>query len=197
MTNQFSFLAKNGMRDSHAKHLATKLITSYFTEISSHYLLSKLHFSMEPTKLTIRFYYYVGGTPNPFVVTDLSQLSSVLTKLFGKEVILQATQLHYPYLESSILAQYLAHNASSNTFLHFQEAILSYPSYYASSLPSYITGIKVQLSGRISTEPVVPRMTTKSTQLGSFSTHLMDYSNYTTKNELGTFSIKVWIAQCS
>ena len=78
--------------------------------------------------------------------------------------------------------------------MHFQDSILTYPSRNASELPSYISGIKIELAGRLLTEPVVPRITTKATLFGSFSGPV-DYAKYTTKNELGAFTIKVWIAQ--
>ena len=86
-----------------------------------------------------------------------------------------------------------------------------------SSLPSFITGLKIQLSGRITTEPLIPRLSVKSTMVGTFSTshsntqsllfkertssflsrfpsQCIDYSAHTTKNEIGAFTIKVWIA---
>jgi len=185
-------------------------------------LTSKFHFSSESTKVTISFYYYLRcdfsekfksaprtytkfsknseGNISKLTVQQkyqLSLLSTLLSTLFGKQVDLCITQLHYPYLESTILAQYLSHNAVSSTFLHFQEAILSYPSLHITNLPSSITGVKIQLAGRILTEPVVPRLTVKSASVGTFSpssqasSFSIDYGSHTMKNQLGSFTIKV------
>lgn len=138
---------------------------------------------------------------------DLSRLSTVLAKILGRKVSLHFTQIHSPYLESTIFAQFLAKNATSHTFLHMQESILSYPSFFTSSLPSSIVGMKIQLSGRILTEAIVPRLTVKSSLIGTFhstsgvainSTHQnkglnpgIDYGSFSYKNKLGSFTIKV------
>lgn len=133
---------------------------------------------------------------------SLNNLNTFLSELYQKEVELIINRVHYPYMNSYILAQYLCHNAPSNTFLNFQEAILSYPSVNASILPSYINGVKIGLSGRLVTEPVIPRMTTKTSVRAarSFTNNKseqgkchMDYAKFTYKNELGAFTIKVWI----
>lgn len=265
-TTHYFFQKENAMKESHAIHVASKLLSSYFSFFgdsnSSNYittnqktrknsistttksavpaiLTSPFRFSTQPSKVTISFYYYIaissnstkgafgkkGGKVSPVLSKQqqhqLSRLSSLLSTLFGKQVELSITQLHYPFLQSTILAKYLCHNAVSSTFLHFQEAILSYPSLHITALPSSITGIKIQLSGRILTEPVVPRLTVKSAFVGTFSSYpngynkstglvsgkdstknsnltlsqnSIDYGSYTTKNQLGAFTIKVWIA---
>lgn len=165
--------------------------------------LSKIHFSVESTSIIIHFSYYSSVS---ILGEDLAKISLILGKLYLKEVKILATKIHYPYLDSTILAQYIAHNSRSNNFLQFQEAILSYPSLHVSSLPSSIAGMKIQLSGRITTEAVIPRITVKSSLLGAFTSKItgnsrnsfhIDYGKYTTKNELGAFTIKVWIAQRS
>ena len=169
--------------------------------------VSKIHFSLESTSVIIHFTYYSSVA---ILGEDLAKISLILGKLYQKEVKIVATKVHYPYLNSTILAQYLAQNSRSNNFLQFQEAILSYPSLHVSSLPSSIAGMKIQLSGRITTEAVIPRITVKSSLLGAFTSKTtgnsknpfalrdhIDYGKYTTKNELGAFTIKVWIAQRS
>lgn len=149
----------------------------------------------------------------------LTSLSTYLAQLYKKEVSLVMIRLHYPYLDSYILAQYLAHNAPNNTFIQFQETIFTNAAkaFHSSDLPSHITGIKVQISGRLTTESVIPRITVKSSLIGSFGgsdkgkstlaeqktnarnnsskiRRVIDYSRFTHKNNLGSFTIKVWIA---
>lgn len=59
---------------------------------------------------------------------------------------------------------------------------------------SHITGLKVKLSGRLTTQRSSPRQTVQAGRLGSsakgpYST--VDYSQYTSKNKLGAFTMKV------
>lgn len=167
-----------------------------------------------PTKIEEGFFKKEYRAVNNEVTTgsfrkDFSELSVTLAQLYQKEVNIIVTRLYYPYLNSHILSQYLAYNAPSNTFMDFQEAILTNPSLHKTNLPAHISGIKVQVSGRLVTETVIPRITVKSCLIGSFlaplrgassvnnTTQIIDYSKYTTKNELGAFSVKVWICQRS
>jgi len=59
---------------------------------------------------------------------------------------------------------------------------------------SHITGIKIKLSGRLTTQRSSPRQTVQAGRLGSsakgaYST--LDYSQHTSKNKLGAFTMKV------
>lgn len=181
---------------------ASALIQSYFYSIRNN-ARSVLHstptYSHTSTKVTIHVFYF-SAIKNNFTKEkydqemlssiSMSSLSTCLASIYNKEVALVLTRIHYPYLNSTIFAKYLAHNAPSNTFVHFKNSILTYPSRNASKLPSYISGIKIELSGRLLTERVVPRKTKKISLFGSF-TGPVDYAKYTTKNELGAFTIKV------
>ena len=67
-------------------------------------------------------------------------------------------------------------------------------SLIASQPVSHITGIKIKLSGRLTTQRSSPRQTVQAGRLGSsakgaFST--VDYSQHTAKNKLGAFTMKV------
>ena len=126
------------------KGISTKLVQSYFDSkyptkkvVSSKVVHSKKfpscllgNFSSQvsSTSVVISFNYYMSypsskGKKNQSTLAtylqdlqrDLAHLSLVLTKLLKKQVHIKATQIHYPYLESIILGQYLAHNAPSNT----------------------------------------------------------------------------------
>ena len=179
---------------------------------TSYFFISKPNFSHTNSKVTIKFFYYIASannrmsTPalqnNESTIYHFSDLSTTLALVYQKEVNVVATRLYYPYLNSDIISQYLAHNAPSNTFMDFQEAILTKPSLHKTNLLAHISGIKVQVSGRLVTETVIPRITVKSCLVGSFrhiSTNMtsVDYSKFTTKNELGAFTVKVWICQRS
>lgn len=179
------------------------------------FIISKPNFSHTNSKVTIQFFYYTAsntafGAKNSSTNElesfrkNFSELNTTLDQLYPKKVNVIATRLYYPYLNSHILSQYLAYNAPSNTFMDFQEAILTNPSLHKTNLLAHISGIKVKVSGRLVTETAIPRITVKSCLIGSFQCNAnnstlarasIDYSKFTTKNELGAFTVKVWISQ--
>lgn len=197
------------------------IINAYFGTVNNNnnvytasFFISKPNFSHTNSKVTIQFFYYSASAQNgmrtqvqsndsTIFQKNFSDLSTTLAQVYQKEVNVIATRLYYPYLNSDILSQYLAHNAPSNTFMDFQEAILTNPSLHKTNLPAHISGIKVQVSGRLVTETVIPRISVKSCLIGSFQhnsknvTQIIDYNKFTTKNELGAFTVKVWICQRS
>lgn len=204
-----------GTVNNNTKKMNTKNSTSSSNNTStSYFFISKPNFSHTNSKVTIQFFYYTANVKNGMSTPALqnndstifrknfSDLSTTLAQVYQKEVNVIATRLYYPYLNSDILSQYLAYNAPSNTFMDFQEAILTNPSLHKTNLPAHISGIKVQVSGRLVTETVIPRITVKSCLVGSFqrtsnNMAYIDYSKFTTKNELGAFTVKVWICQRS
>lgn len=59
---------------------------------------------------------------------------------------------------------------------------------------SHITGVKIKLSGRLTTQRASPRQTVQAGRLGSSAKGqygLVDYSQHTAKNKLGAFTMKV------
>jgi hypothetical protein len=197
----YSFKSSHTSTLNSKDNVASMLIESYFFSLKKNMgslLYSAPTYSHTSNKVTIHIFYYNNEKysnkekpiQNSLSEIQLSSLSNSLVSIYKKEVSVVFTRVHYPYLNSSIFSKYLAHNAPSNTFIHFQDSIITYPSRNASNLPSYISGIKIELAGRLLTEPVVPRITKKVTLFGSFS-GLVDYAKYTTKNELGAFTIKV------
>lgn len=218
--------ASGGTVNNTTKKSNTTNFTSNSNNVStSYFFISKPNFSHTNSKVTIQFFYYTASKNGmrtrpeavqnnenttcwgrPTARKNFSDLSTTLAQVYQKEVNVIATRLYYPYLNSDILSQYLAHNAPSNTFMDFQEAILTNPSLHKTNLPAHISGIKVQVSGRLVTETVIPRITVKSCLIGSFQRNsnnatlartFIDYSKFTTKNELGAFTVKVWICQRS
>jgi hypothetical protein len=174
----------------------SSLIQSYILAMKNPSLLcSKPVYTYTSTKVSIVVFYYVSPLAKDTFGTKGSQslfsLSDSLVSIYGKEVSLTFTRIHYPYLNSYVFAQYLMHNSPTNTFIHFKDSILTYPSKNASLLPASICGIKIEVSGRLVTEAVVPRVSKKTYQFGSAASALVDYSKFTGKNFLGSFTIKV------
>jgi hypothetical protein len=195
-TRIYSMRHYNASTNCAKENSGSFLIQSYILGIKNSSLLcSKPKYIYTSTKVTVQVFYYVSRRVEDTFETkgtqSLFSLSDSLVAIYGKEVSLVFTRIHYPYLNSYIFAQYLAHNAPSNTFVHFQKSILRYPSRNASKLPASICGIKIEVAGRLVTQAVVPRITKKSFQSGSAAGALVDYSKFTTKNFLGSFTIKV------
>jgi len=61
------------------------------------------------------------------------------------------------------------------------------------SLPSLLTGVELELAGRLTTQRSIPRKTVDNTHTGSFSvpSSSLDFSQYASKNKLGAFTMKV------
>ena len=67
-----------------------------------------------------------------------------------------------------------------------------------SILPSFLTGIKIRLGGRLLSQKVVPRFTVQTFQKGSLArskANIVTSSRFTHKNKRGTFSITVSVGQ--
>lgn len=63
---------------------------------------------------------------------------------------------------------------------------------------SHITGVKIKLSGRLTTQRAGPRQTVSANRLGSSAKGqygLVDFNQHTSKNKLGAFTMKVWVSQ--
>lgn len=112
-------------------------------------------------------------------------------------------QLQYPYLDSTILGQYLALNANKYNFLRMKKKLFKLrlgsqrtKSHSAFHLPTRLTGVKVELAGRLTTQRSIPRKTVSNAYKGSFTVNnklnsSLNISQYTSKNKLGAYTMKV------
>lgn len=220
--------------------ISKNLINTYFdnsnfvdnnekNKVKNYILISKPEINHSVESVNVNLFYYLSNKEkaNAFIDNNkVVNLSKVLSTIYGKSVNINMTRIHYPYLNSNILSKYLSKNASTNNFQHFVDSIITYPNlsfasndniYSATSsennntLNSFITNITIQLSGRLVTEKVIPRVTKKisriSTNQVSIGTKLKSYgfnensernvfidkSSFTSKNHLGTFTVKVSI----
>lgn len=181
-------------------------------------LLGKPLFTVTPNKVTVQLFYH-GNSPISndklsSLGTALTQLpwpcSSHLSPLFkggavtnqGYKLELQVIRLNYSVLDSSIFAQYLTYNASKYSFNRILDIlkntlpIVDSDGSLDESLgpTSHITGIKVKLSGRLTTQQSGPRQTIQAGRIGSSAKGpyaTADYSQHTSKNKLGAFTMKV------
>jgi len=213
--------------------IALNVIKHYFQFA----LISKPKFNKDSNKIVISFYYFlnlpVSKRLNPYgqskriqssLQEDLTPLKAIkfsslilkLSNLYGKPVEIRPVRIHYPYLNSYILAQYMALNIKAGNFNKlirnlFKRAKLvennnSISSKYTdlirySSLinsPHYLTGLKVQISGRLSQRKAasrtrVVRKSIGTLRLGSFTSSI-DASKFNFTGKNGAVTVKVWLS---
>lgn len=195
--------------------VAIKVIENFFSPIRA--LASKPTFTVlsqadntsKKAPVVINVFYYIANKEQALSTSTINSLGQVLSRLFNRPVELRLVRLYYPYLNSYILAQYIAINSNRYNFTRIQRAIfVSLRAVKAKALqenkssnkgllPAYITGMKIQVSGRLVTQRSVPRQSVQTAQIGSFSGHnnIIDYSSFTSKNKKGAYTVKVWISQ--
>lgn len=128
----------------------------------------------------------------------------ILEKLLKKTIILDLIRLKYPYHNSNILAQVLGLSSKKTNFRLMMRKLLYITAIKNPTkmirkqnftvLPSYLSGIKVKLAGRLITQRVIPRFTVQSFQIGSLARGKISFTNssrFTNKNKRGAFSFTV------
>jgi hypothetical protein len=192
---------------------AIQIIADYFSK--TQVLSGKPVFTVLGNKVVVNVFYYIPVKNQALNNSTINSLGEVLSKLYKLPVELRLVRLHYPYLNSYILAQYIAmntrkYNLKAITNSLFTRVQLSGPDS-APLLPAQILGLKVKISGRLTTQRSVPRQTVQTVQIGSFSSSaiaqavskpgsdyaegVVEYAAYTSKNKKGAFTVKVWISQ--
>lgn len=222
----FSPLAANATNTLtlNAMKTATRLIAHFFTPIRA--LASKPVFTLVPSnerkgKVIINLFYFIANQNQALSNSTINSLGEVLSKLFQRPVELRLVRVHYPYMNSYILAQYVAINTNRYNFTRIQRAIFAALQVVnqrtlflppgggkgdatdsATALPAYITGVKIRISGRLTTQRSVPRQTVQTAQIGAFSDpiggkekNVIESASFTSKNKKGAFTVKVWISQ--
>lgn len=190
---------------NNATKSAIALICNFFSPIKA--LAGKPVFTFSTNSVVIHVFYYIPVTNQALNSNTVNNLGETLSSIFGRSVELRLVKLHYPYLDSHILAQYIAMNSQDYTLAQIVRRVFGSISpvkntdsaeALASELPSHIVGIKVRVSGRLMMERSRPRQTMQTMQMGSFSKNnlaLVDSASFTTKNKKGAFTVKVWISQ--
>lgn len=158
--------------------------------------------------------YFMPSSVPVLAESKINALGIAITRLFNvpgraqPTVELRLVRLRYPYLDSSILAQYVAVNAGKYNFLRMQKMMFNKVPATARGatqtnvLPSQMTGVKVELAGRLTTQRSIPRKTVENGHVGSFTVRRelranntlkssLDFSQYASKNKLNAFTIKV------
>lgn len=215
--NNVSVSPLSASNSLNAMKTASRIIEHFFSPVRA--LASKPVFSISPCKLTeqgkivINLFYYIANQEQALSNSTINSLGEALSKLFKRPVELRLVRLHYPFLNSYILAQFVALNTGRYNFTRIQRSIFSalqvvnQRTLFTSdvtdtelALPAYVTGVKIRISGRLTTERSVPRKTVQTAEIGSFSDqakekNVIEAASYTSKNKKGAFTVKVWISQ--
>lgn len=168
-----------------ANKAATQVLKSFFNPKNA--LISTPVFLVNQggKQVTVQLSYYLASNAlrqtDSFSNNTLKALTNALTQVYGSvlsdslqspiSVQLELVRQHQPYMDASILAQYLAINLSKHGFSRMTNLLLNAVPYlnpdYAFNL-SYITGIKVQLSGLLTSQRNRSRKTVYTTSVGTF-----------------------------
>lgn len=207
---------KNNLNAAHKS--ASILLSSFFTPKMT--LISTPIFrtvqGSVPTVI-VQLYYYsapstLGQSTNRVNTKTLNTLSNALAGKYQSvtgqsiNVQLEFVRHYYPYLDATILAQYLAANASKYGFTRMMNYLLSVVPYINPASPSgtvmsYTTGVKVQLSGLLTSQRNSARKSVYTASAGTFHTSdmgkiqglstVIDHGSHTSKSRLGSFNVKV------
>lgn len=133
----------------------------------------------------------------------LNNLGDLLSKVLKRRVELRFMNIRNPYLNRTIIAEYIGKNASIYNFRRLKinairkTKIIKYfdpENILESNLPSNMVGMKIIFSGRLKTERIRPRKTVSTAKIGTFTRNndlFMEYGTYTGKNVRGAFTVKV------
>jgi len=204
-TNITAHSFDNGVNSTaylHATRHTNTLVSQFFEPIDV--LASKPVIDVTPTTVSVTVFYYMVQEQAALNANTINALGEVLSTVWGRPVELRLVKLHYPYLNSDILAAFIVKNLEHDRFERVVAKVfgVATPVRHVkdSDLPSHIIGIKIRLSGRLTTETSRPRMTVQSAQIGSFkkSTRtLIEAGQCTTANKKGALTVQVWISQRS
>jgi ribosomal VAR1-like protein len=144
---------------------------------------------------------------NTFLISNsnkLNKICDILSGYFKKPVELELVRLYYPYFNSNILVNLLGLiiNKIKVRFITkklFKKAIIKNPTKLSRKnrltiIPSFLSGIKIRIAGRLLTHRVVPRKTIKTIRRGALArgkVNFLDIARFTNKNKRGAFSITI------
>jgi len=175
------------------------LISHAFQALTSDAISGKCVLEKTLNKITVSVPYYLKeGSLNHNVINTIGLIASSSTLC---PVELELIRLEAPYLDADVLAQYLSAELMANTFRKVIVQLIRLVGPLKNNsisipMPGAILGVKVQLSGRLLLEPTRPRMTTQSMSLGSFTVlknQQVQSSSFTTSNQKGAYTVKVWL----
>ena len=134
----------------------------------------------------------------------LKKLCSILSKILNKPVVLDLIPLKLPFFDDNILVKaigMMCNKIPVRTFFNFifRRSVLysksqAHYNYRYSVTRSFLAGIKIKIGGRLMTQKVIPRISSRVLQRGPTSPSkvtYVDWSRVNLKNRRGAHSITV------
>lgn len=224
-------------KNSSEQNTITYLIKSYFPSVSNYKLtnsemsyynnttINEPVFKWNSNSIEIFLSYYVTPTTNldnsTYLWRNIHTITENISRYTKKEIIVNSTRIYYPYMNSTILSNYIISKISEKKFTYFRDSIRKYCKINSniSSFNNYlnyfseIKGIKIEVHGKVPSHNNIPRKTVKTYKIGAFNFqkysinsnvsknkqykifHFTDKNKSTSKNYLGAFTVKSIIYQ--
>jgi len=141
---------------------------------------------------------------SPKNIKKLNILCTILSRLFKKSIEFDLVRLHLPYFDDNILVKAIGIMSKkihvrniikyifSKTVIHSKR--VNNLTNKGSIIPSFLAGIKIKIGGRLMTQRVIPRLSTRVIQRGAIArakVNYVDWSRVNLKNKRGAYSITV------
>ena len=134
----------------------------------------------------------------------LNKLCTILSRIFKKPVELDLVRLHLPFFDDNILVRAIGimtkkvHVRNIINYI-FRKTIINSKKMNnftnkGSIIPSFLGGIKIKIGGRLMTQRVVPRLSSRIIQRGAIArgkVNYVDWSRVNLKNKRGAHSVTV------
>lgn len=140
-------------------------------------------------------------------MNKLNKLCTILSNIFNKPVELDLTRLNAPFFDDNILVKLIGLVSTDLKPIKIFDSIYKNANifnkrtadynYSYSITRSFLAGIKIKIGGRLMTQRIVPKITTRHSQRGATATGKVTYSDWsrvTLKNKRGSHSITVTIS---
>jgi hypothetical protein len=209
-TNNYNFNKYNQINKIIKNNIYEFLHKSFLSMFS---LISKPVYIVTPDKIIIQLFYlilkkdYINNSSLSLIKKErkLQIICNILTRFFKKPIELDLVRLHYPYYNSNIFVNLFGIFINKiklrkivNKFINkvIKNQILNNFNINNNYLPSDLSGIKIKIAGRLLTQRIIPRKTTKFINNGALSrnkTILIETARFTNKNKRGAFTITISI----
>jgi hypothetical protein len=172
------------------------------------YWFKKLRKKRRKNKIKKKLFLLSKVNINKLFKFKFKTLTDLLSDRLKNNIQLELIRLHYPYKNSNILANFLALLINRIKFIRLTRKIIKYSIVKRfnnhnllntdSKFPSYLSGFKIKIGGRLMKYRVVRKRTVKYIERGASSigkVNYTDWGRFTNKNRRGAYSITVSTGQ--
>ena len=177
---------------------ATSLINIYLPE---HFLINTPNYTYVKGQVFIDILYFspscYNSNSNSKISNFLTIIIPALSELFSTSITLRITRIYYPFINSIILGKYFVNNSDTTSFKKFFKSLGKTSRNPEKGLFVNVTGIRIKISGRLRSQPFIPKYTTESLEFGIFNhkKYFIDNCEISTTNSLGTFTLFISLCQ--